>query len=96
MKDKIDFVRTVANWCLGDWLFDMLPAGTYYLTLTTQWNGPEAEKPQMGFIREELDGHLSGMTIEGPTSQEGLQIYARCHGFQPTDQEAKVFVLRKQ
>lgn len=95
MAVKIDDTRRVSNFCLSQWLFEMLPAGTYYLTLAVQWNGPQAEKPHILFVRECDDGRLSGMSIEEPTNMKGLRTFAETHGFEATDEARNVFVRRK-
>lgn len=87
--------RHVTDFCLADWLFEVLPAGTYYLTLSTSWNGPKEGATQIMLIREREDGRLSGMTIEDPTSTGGLPGYAERYGFSATDESRTVFVRRK-
>ncbi len=95
MSVKIDDTRIVSNFCLARWLFEVLPSGTYYLTLSAQWNGGREEKPQILLVREDEGRKLSGMTIEDPTSMEGLRIFAECHGFKAADDTGTVFVRRK-
>lgn len=68
MSVKIDCTRTVSDFCLSKWLFDILPSGTYYLILATQWNGPKEEAPQILLVRECENGKFSGMSIEDPTT----------------------------
>lgn len=83
--NSIELIRKVNNWRLGEKIINSIPPGTYFLTLSIQWDGPKEGPQRITLIEEHPEGRYSAFVIGDESDLNGLKDYADYLGFKAVE-----------